>query len=166
MRSANTKIYSVVVVDDSYDDRFVLRRALERFPRFHLVAELEDGEDAIAYLSGKAALDKPTQHPLPDLMLLDLKMPKKTGFEVLNWLQSRSFLQLTVIVLSGSNLGEDIGASLALGAHGFWTKTADMKKQDAIAREIEALLDKRHSQVSKSGTIENLHSPRLASHIA
>jgi len=135
--------YSVLVVDDSEDDRFFMRNVLHRFPRFKLIGEMCDGEDAILYLSGRDKFRDRAQYPLPDLMLLDLKMPRKTGFDVLEWLRTRSFPGLTVIVLSSSPLAEDVGASLSLGAHGFWTKTSDPKKQNQIVHEVEAILDKR-----------------------
>jgi CheY-like chemotaxis protein len=110
--------HTVLIVDDSDDDRFFLRQVLQRFPRFILIGEVRDGEDAIAYLSGEAKFADRRKFPLPDLMLLDLKMPRKTGFEVLQWLRAQSFPGLTVVVLSSSPLAEDVGASLALGAHG------------------------------------------------
>jgi CheY-like chemotaxis protein len=137
------KAYTVLIVDDSDDDRFFLRGVLQHFPRFTVVGEVADGEEAMAYLCGLAAYGERGKFPLPDLMLLDLKMPRKNGFEVLEWLRSKSFPAMTVIVLSGSPLAEDIGASLALGAHGFWTKTAIGEKQNAIIEEIEAILDRR-----------------------
>jgi CheY-like chemotaxis protein len=92
---------------------------------------------------GKGKFSQRKTYPLPDLMLLDLKMPRMNGYEVLRWLGSQSFPGLTVIVLSGSALQEDVHTSLALGAHGYWTKTAQPEKQRLIAIEIEALLDGR-----------------------
>jgi CheY-like chemotaxis protein len=137
------KIFTVLMVDDSDDDRFFLRLALEGFPRLRLIHELHDGEQAILYLSGTGPFADRHKHPLPDLMLLDLKMPRKTGFEVLAWLRNHPLPTLTVIVLSGSHLGDDIGASIALGAHGFWTKTAVGEKLRTILQEIEEILDNR-----------------------
>jgi CheY-like chemotaxis protein len=131
------------MVDDSADDRFFLRHVLNRFPRFALVGEVEDGEEAISYLAGIGKYSARQEYPIPDLMLLDLKMPRRNGFEVLQWLHTQWRPRITVIVLSSSNLAEDVGASLALGAKGFWTKTANPKRQDAIVKEVEILLDTR-----------------------
>ena len=138
------KVYAVLIVDDSEDDRFFLRTALDRFPRLNLIGEARDGEEAIAYLSGAGPYRDRQLHPMPDLMLLDIQMPRKTGFEVLQWLRKQGFSALTVIVLSGSPLGQDVEASLALGASGFWTKTAEGEQQRAILCEIEEMLDRRH----------------------
>jgi CheY-like chemotaxis protein len=137
------RIYNVLVVDDSEDDRFFLRRAIGQFPRFKLLHELTDGQEAIDYLAGQRQFNQRQTYPLPDLMMLDLKMPRISGYEVLRWLRSQVFPGLTVIVLSGSALQEDVQASLALGAHGYWSKTAVPAKQRLIALEIEALLDGR-----------------------
>ena len=70
----------VLVVDDSENDRFFIRRAIERFPRFQIVGELTDGEEAVEYLSGRGLFADRRKHPIPDLMVLDLKMPRRTGF--------------------------------------------------------------------------------------
>jgi CheY-like chemotaxis protein len=149
----NMQRYGVLIVDDSDDDRFFLRNVVDRLPRFSVAGEVRDGDEAIAYLTGQGGFGDRAKHPVPDLMLLDLKMPRKTGFEVLRWLRVQSFPNLTVVVLSGSPLQEDVGASLALGAHGYWTKTADLPRQNLIAQEIEALLDKRRSLLSAVGNV-------------
>src|SRR5258706_11960340 len=101
------KICKILLVDDSEDDRFLLRRALLGNPRFSVVAEVSDGEEAITYLSGEGSYAERDKCPFPDLMLLDLKMPRKNGYEVLEWLQTQSFDDLAVVVLSGSVLPED-----------------------------------------------------------
>lgn len=146
MTRQHNRRYTVLIADDSDDDRFFLKRAISRFPRFVVVGEVTDGEAAIAYLSGQTIFADRRRYPLPDLLLLDLKMPHKSGFEVLQWLRSQHFPALTVVVLSGSPLPADIQASLALGANGYWTKTAQEAQQNIIAWEIEALLDKRHGR--------------------
>ena len=143
MASGVPMTYNVLIVDDSDDDRFFLRRAFRRYPRFAIIGELPDGEEAISYLVGRAPYSDRHQHPLPHLLLLDLKMPRRSGLEVLQWLHAAWIPTLTVVVLSSSILPSDVETSLALGAQAFWTKTANTEKQDNIAQEIEVLLDKR-----------------------
>lgn len=64
---------------------------------------VEDGEEAIAYLSGEGEYSNREKYPLPILMLLDLKLPRKSGHEVLEWLRSQPGLRrLTVVVLTAS----------------------------------------------------------------
>lgn len=136
--------YRALLVDDSADDRFFIIQTLNGFSRFKIIQELADGMEAIAYLSGAEKYSNRKQFPFPDLLLLDLKMPRTTGYEVLQWLKTQHFPRLTVVVLSGSILQQDVEISLSLGAQGFWAKTANPEKQRLIATEIEALLDSRN----------------------
>ena len=130
------------MIDDSEDDRLFMRRALRDNPKLVVVGEVCDGEDAISYLTGQGAFSDREKHPLPDVLMLDLKMPRKTGYDVLEWLRTRSFKDLAVIVISGSSLPEDIARSLALGAHGYHRKTALKEEQEAMVREIEESLNR------------------------
>src|ERR1700722_8985539 len=121
--------FSVLLVDDSVDDRLFARRALLRNPRFVVVAELCDGEAAIAYLAGEGAYGDRGKYPMPDVVLLDLKLPRKTGHEVLEWIQTQTFDGLQVVVLSGSFLPEDVTRCRELGAHAYFKKEALAEEQ-------------------------------------
>jgi CheY-like chemotaxis protein len=70
-------------------------------------------------------------------MLLDLKMPRKTGYDVLRWLRTQSFNNLVVIVVSGSFLPEDISTSFALGAAAYHRKVMLKEERGLLFREIE-----------------------------
>ena len=119
---------AVLLVDDSEDDRWLIRHALREFPKLRVVGEVYDGEEAISYLSGLGEFGDRQRHPFPDLMLLDLKMPVRTGYDVLRWLKTSSFERLKVVVVSGSLLHDDKDQSLSLGAIGYLHK-ADLKKE-------------------------------------
>src|SRR5882762_6033411 len=108
--------YTVLLVDDSQDDRFFIRKVLAQSSKFVIIAEARDGQEAIDYLQGN--------REIPDLMLLDLKMPRKNGFDVLLWIQAANLGNLTVAVMSGSWLAEDITQSTALGAHAYFKKVS------------------------------------------
>jgi CheY-like chemotaxis protein len=129
--------YAVLLVDDSEDDRLFLRLALRNNPRLVIVAEVCDGEDAISYLSGQGQFYDRERFPIPDVMLLDLKMPRKTGYDVLKWLQTQAFQDLVVIVISGSLLPQDVAQSLALGAKAYHSKIMVKEEQATLFREIE-----------------------------
>jgi CheY-like chemotaxis protein len=144
------KIYGVLVVDDSEDDRLSLRNTLEQFPRFKLVHELCDGEAAVDYLTGRDRYHERDACPLPDLVLLDLDMPGMGGFGFLRWLRTQSFPSLTVIVLSNSALPEVMLLSVALGAHGYWSKPASPEMRRLMLLEIETLLDGRAASSPKT----------------
>lgn len=114
--------FFVLVADDSEDDRFLLKKAMERAPRLRVAGEVRNGGDVIAYLKGHAHFNDRKKFPLPDLLLLDLKMPQKDGFEVLEWLRTQSFKNLTVVVLTDSMKAENIKRALDLGADLFQVK--------------------------------------------
>ncbi len=129
------------MADDSPDDRFFLRRAMDDCDRFTPVGEVEDGSEAIAYLKGEGEFADRSRFAMPDLLLLDLKMPRATGFDVLQWLQNESFPTLMVAVLSGSVLDSDKEQCRQLGAHAYFTKCASITQIKAMLREVESLLD-------------------------
>jgi DNA-binding NarL/FixJ family response regulator len=133
--------YTLLLVDDSEDDRLFMRRAISANPRLMIVGEVGDGDLAIDYLAGRGAFADREKHPLPDAMLLDLKMPRRTGHEVLQWLKAQSFKDLFVAVVSGSFLPEDIALSMAFGANAYFKKNALKEEQEAMLREVLSLLD-------------------------
>ncbi len=135
--------YTVLVVDDSADDRFFLRRSLGEESRLSIIHELDDGEEALAYLSGEGKFADRAAFPVPDLMLLDLKMPKKSGHEVLEWLQEKEMTRPVVVVLTNSIRPEDLTRSLDLGAAAFHVKTSEREAEPALIRALEKLLDQR-----------------------
>jgi CheY-like chemotaxis protein len=135
--------YTVLVVDDSEDDRFFLRRSMREDCRLTIVGEVCNGDDAIAYLNGDGVFADREVFPMPDLMLLDLKMPGRNGHDVLQWLQGQTFAPPAVVVLTSSILPEDLARSLELGADAYHVKTAELAEQAALVRELERLLDKK-----------------------
>ena len=80
-------MHRLLLVEDSEDDVVLLKRALKRYPEIGLVGSAEDGDIAIGYLSGSGEYADRAKHPLPDLMILDLKMPRRNGLEVLEWMR-------------------------------------------------------------------------------
>jgi CheY-like chemotaxis protein len=113
----------ILIAEDSENDVLMLRRAFRQAGVRVPVFVVEDGEEAIAYLSGAGKFAKRDEFPLPDLFLLDLKMPRKNGFDVLEWLQGQPALaRLRVIVLTSSDQIRDVNRAYALGAASFLTK--------------------------------------------
>jgi CheY-like chemotaxis protein len=109
----------ILVADDSAEDLFFLARAFEKAGLQDFVTSVPDGEQAIQHL----------ERARPDLLLLDLKMPKLTGFDVLKWIQARPELSgLQVVVFSSSDLPEDKKRAKELGAKGYLVKTSDWEK--------------------------------------
>ena len=118
-----TMVKRVLVAEDDPSDAFLLQRAfaVAKIPAtLHFV---RDGQEAIDYLMGEAGFSNRTNHPLPDLMLLDLKMPKLNGFDVLSWLRAKPGLKrLLVTVLTSSDQPVDINRAYDLGANSYLLK--------------------------------------------
>ncbi len=115
---------TILHVEDEPADALFVRRAIHRkYPHWKLL-EAQDGQQAIDYLSGASPYSDRSQFPLPDLLLLDLKLPVLDGFEVLSWARTTTlFRALPIVVLSGSGLPEDRARAAALGATDYFVKT-------------------------------------------
>jgi len=111
------EIYKVLVVDDSEDERFLLRRSLQRIPDCEVVGMLSNGEAAIAYLKGTGVYQDRRTFPFPTVLLLDFNMRRMGGLEVLGWLQGEKFPDLCTIMVSNSFQDGDVEKSLLMGAN-------------------------------------------------
>jgi CheY-like chemotaxis protein len=129
--------FFVLVADDAADDRLLLRTAMCHATRLRITGEVADGDETIAYLKGHAAFRNRKKFPLPDLLLLDLKMPGKDGFAVLEWLRTQKFRNLTVVVLTGSMQPEHIKRALDLGADLFQIKPRTPRERQTMVLALE-----------------------------
>jgi len=112
----------VLLVDDSEDDCALFQLAFRRSgTKMELLSPVGDGADAISYLSGATVYADRDRHPYPQVLVLDLKMPGRSGFDVLEWLRQQPTRPLT-IVLSGSDHRTDIEHALSLGADFYQVK--------------------------------------------
>lgn len=113
----------ILIVEDRKDDVVLIRRALTEAAVPNPVYVVGDGEEAQAYLMGIGQYFDRSQFPLPDLILLDLKMPKIDGFELLRWIRAQPGLKtLRVVVLTSSEDVYDIHRAYELGANSFLVK--------------------------------------------
>src|ERR1700760_2929018 len=89
--SANptTALNCILYAEDEENDIFFFERALETTASACTLKSVPDGEKAIHYLSGQGEFADRSRHPLPTLILLDINMPRKTGFEVLKWIRQQ-----------------------------------------------------------------------------
>src|SRR4029079_5971139 len=87
------------------------------------VQTVSDGDLALSYLKGDGAFANRDRFPLPSILLLDLKMPRVSAFQVMEWLQTQpQFKKLLIIVLSGHNQLREVQGAYKLGAHSFLIK--------------------------------------------
>ena len=128
---------NILLVDDRDDDVLFFRRAFRSADLHHAITHLRDGDEAIKYLSRQAPYSDPVKHPVPDVVVLDLKMPKKDGFEVLQWLRDQNALKpAPVVILTSSDRDEDKNRAKELGAGSYYTKPVDFTKLVGVAKDI------------------------------
>jgi CheY-like chemotaxis protein len=129
----------VLLVDDNLDDVLLMRRAFSGTVISAPLVVVNGGEAAIRYLRGSEPYADRTAYPLPLLMLLDLKMPRVSGFDVLTWLRSQPLLRrLPVVVLTSSSQEEDVNRAYDLGVNSYIVKPSSLKQIDEVAAQIDA----------------------------
>ncbi len=114
---------TILLIEDDPNDVILIQRAFSKADISNPIQVVENGEDAIAYLGGKDVYCDREQYPLPILVLLDLKLPRKSGHEVLEWAQQQPELtSIPIIVLSSSNHDSDVKRAYDLGANSYLIK--------------------------------------------
>jgi CheY-like chemotaxis protein len=129
---------SILLVDDSEDDRLIMRRAFRGAGVPTPVFMVGGGEEAIDFLSGTGKYSNRNDFPMPALVLLDIKMPGMDGLDVLRWIRVQPDLQtLRVVMLTSSNDPVDARTAYRFGANSFLTKSPDWERLVEIARSLE-----------------------------
>jgi CheY-like chemotaxis protein len=119
----------LLLVDDDEAFGILMAYALKRSGLNASLRYVNDGDEAIQYLSRMAKYSDEVEFPLPALVLVDLKMPRVTGFELLQWKSGRPDLQkIPFVVFSSSDLQIDIEKASALGAFSYLVKPMDLPK--------------------------------------
>ncbi len=117
------KRFPILCVEDEENDVFFIQRAFELAGISNPLTVVQYGEQAIEYLSGTGAFADRQKHPLPGLVLLDVKLPNRSGLEVLKWMRAQPvFKVLPVIILSSSDRPPDVEAAYDMGANGYLVK--------------------------------------------
>jgi len=119
----------VLYADDDVNDVFFMQHVWEELAIPNPLIDVNDGDAAIDYLTGNGAFADRAKYPLPCLLLLDLSMPAKTGFEVLRWIRAHPRLKtLSVVIVSGSNQERDVEAVKQLGITDYLVKPTTLNQ--------------------------------------
>jgi CheY-like chemotaxis protein len=120
---AASALPAVLLVEDNLDDVLLTRRAFRKAAVSATLQVVEDGDEAVEYLAGSGRFSDREAHPKPSLVLLDWKLPRRSGLEVLQWIRSRADMAtLAVVVLTSSRENEDLEQAYAAGANSYLQK--------------------------------------------
>jgi two-component system response regulator len=113
----------VLMADDSEEDRFFVQRALSASGVGTFFQGVSDGQEAIDYLEAKGPFANRKDYPFPNILLLDLKMPRLGGFDVLKWLDAHPECKvIPTIIFSSSGMESDVHRAYVLGANAYIEK--------------------------------------------
>ncbi len=128
----------ILLAEDDVNDVLLVQRAFQKSSIANPLQVVRDGEEAVAYLSGNLQYADRDRYPLPVLLLMDLKMPRRSGLEVLVWLRQQPGLKrLPVVVLTSSNQSPDINRAYELGANSYLVKPAGFDSLVELVKNLD-----------------------------
>ncbi|MGH7396492.1 MAG: response regulator [Candidatus Rokuibacteriota bacterium] len=133
----NPSVHPILLVEDSPDDALLIQRAFRKANLANPVQLVRDGEEAVAYLSGAPPYEDRARFPLPVFMLLDLKLPRRSGLEVLAWVRQESVVKrLPVVILTSSRESVDVNRAYDLGVNSYLTKPVGFEALLAMVKSV------------------------------
>jgi CheY-like chemotaxis protein len=134
-----TELHPVLYAEDEESDAFLFQRAFEKVNVSHPLVVVKDGQEAVNYLSARQPSRDRHDHSVPALIILDLKMPRMTGFDVLVWISGRPELKaVPVIVLSSSSAEADMRKARDMGARDYLVKPHHLADYLTIVQALHA----------------------------
>jgi len=129
---------NILLVEDNLDHAELLRRTLEQFPAAKFLHHVEDGEAALDYIFGRGNFRDRLQFPSPDLVLLDLRLPRLDGLDVLRHVRRHPTChRLPIVVLTTSEAERDVAAAYEYHANGFVSKPVDVQRLSDLVDGLE-----------------------------
>ncbi len=135
MSDANSK--TILLIEDSDDDVILLKRVIARAGIAYPIQVVSDGAEAIKYLSQEAPFEDRSKFPLPYIILTDIKMPKRTGFDVLEWIRGNPDCRsIPTIILTSSSQESDVIRAYDMGATAYIVKPGEGAVLDTIVHRL------------------------------
>jgi CheY-like chemotaxis protein len=151
---------TILVAEDDPNDQFFIEKELKKLDIPIQVRFVNDGEQAIAYFLSLGKFADPAQFPKPDVIFIDLKMPRLNGFELLQWLRKHKVAErLLTVVVSSSSLQEDIDKAYDLGAKAYLVKPATVQDYAKVFRITGEFFLEHAQQPSFRIPFEVINSP-------
>ena len=125
----------VLLVEDDVSDFRLIQRAFAKIRPTVPMIRLSHGDDAVAYLAGEAPYENRSLYPFPSVILLDIKLPRRSGFEVLEWIrtQESTLKRLPIIMLTSSSHQVDVNKAYELGVNSYLVKPSNNSELDQLA---------------------------------
>ena len=131
------RILNILLVEDNPDHAELVRRSLAQLSASSWLHHVEDGEAAVAYIFGQGACADRVRFPAPDLVLLDLRLPRMDGLEVLRQVKSHPTMHPTpIVVLTTSDAERDVAAAYQYRANSFVTKPVDRQRLAEVFHDL------------------------------
>jgi CheY-like chemotaxis protein len=128
---------TILLVEDDENDVFLVKRAMQKAGVVNPIRVASSGQEAIDYFQGTGKFADRKEFPLPCLVLLDLKLPRVMGLDVIKWIRQQPEVSAIVIVLTSSKDDADIAAAYRHGANGYLVKPSDVAQLTDMARAIK-----------------------------
>lgn len=129
----------ILIAEDLPDDVLLIRRALDQAAVKNPVFIVRDGEECLEYLNGVGKYSNRDEFPLPDILLLDIKMPKLDGFEVLREVRrNKALASLRIVMLTSSEDIFDVNKAYDTGANSFLVKPHEFENFTAMMRTLSS----------------------------
>ena len=129
----------ILLVEDDDNDVLLIKRAFRKANIMPLMSIVSDGDEAVAYLSQTGQYKDIDRFPIPLLVLLDLKLPRRSGLEVLAWIRQQPKLRrLLVVVLTSSQENSDLARAYDLGVNSYLVKPVDFRDFVSLIELVDA----------------------------
>lgn len=130
--------FSVLLVEDDLNDIFLVKRAFKMAHIQNPLQVVTDGQEAIHYLRGEGKYADRRTYPLPKLIVMDIKMPRRTGFEVLEAVKGdgKPLRLIPIVIVSASDNPEDINRAYEMGANAYMVKPVDFRAVEHLFTSI------------------------------
>lgn len=130
--------FTVLLVEDDLNDIFLVKRAFKMARIKNPLQIVTDGQEAISYLKGEGKYADREAHPLPKLIVMDIRMPRRSGFEVLEWVKdgSKMLRRIPVVIVSSSDNPSDINRAYELGANAYMVKPVEFRAVEHMFESI------------------------------
>jgi CheY-like chemotaxis protein len=130
----------ILLAEDDPNDIVFLHKAFQKAGISKPFRVIADGQDVITYLAGAGEFADREGHPLPTHLLLDLKLPRRSGLEILDWIRKDSrVVTLPVIVLTSSSQAQDRAKAESFGISGYFVKPVTQAELVDMAKRIATL---------------------------